>query len=77
MKTMAFIGKLLLSVVAATGLGCIGMMQDWRDEAIVAAFLFGGVLIALALGVFDIEDDAPDSKHTTIKNAARSMRPAA
>ena len=76
MKTFTFIGKLLLSVVAATGLGCIGMMQDWRGEAIVAAFLFGGVLIALALGVFDISD-TPTSKHTSIKNASRSMRRAA
>ena len=74
MRTIAFIGKLLLSVVAATGLGCIGMMQEWRGEAIMAAFLFGGVLIALALGVFDIK---ARRKHLGIKDAARSMGKAA
>ena len=77
MKTMAFIGKVLLSVACAIGLGAIGMAWEWRFEVILCAFLFGGVFSALILGVFDIEDDAPDSKHLSVKDAARSMRPAA
>ena len=77
MKTMVFIGKVLLSVACAIGLGAIGLAWEWRFEVILCAFLFGGVFIALILGVFDIEDDAPDSKHLSVKDAARSMRPAA
>lgn len=76
-KFMVFLGKLLLSASAAVGLGAIGMAWEWRFEVILCAFFFGGIFIALILGVFDIEDDAPDSKHLSVKDAARSMRPAA
>ena len=65
--------KLAIVVVAAIGLLCIGMMQEWRTETIIAAFLFGGIIVALLLGFFDIEEP----KHWTIKHGARSVRRAA
>lgn len=65
--------KLAIVVVAAIGLLCIGMMQEWRTEVIMAAFFFGGVFIAFFLGFFNCEEKPTMS----IKQGARSMRPAA
>lgn len=65
--------KLAIVVVAAIGLLCIGMMQEWRTEVIMAAFFFGGIIVALLLGFFDIEEP----KHWTIKHGARQMNRAA
>ena len=66
--------KLAIVVVAGIGLMCIGMMQEWRTEVIMAAFFFGGIIVALLLGFFDIEDKPT---HWNIKQGARSMRRAA
>ena len=74
-KFWLFIGKLMLSASAAVGMACVGMQWEWRFEFILAAFLFVGIFVALALRIFDIEE--PTTKHENIKNAARSMRPAA
>jgi hypothetical protein len=49
-------------------------MNDWRDSAVIAVFLFSGILIALVLGAFDIEEEP---NHLSIKNGARSMHRAA
>ena len=51
-------------------------MREWNDATILATFLFGGILVALVLGLFDIKD-SPISKHLSIKNGARSMHRAA
>ena len=67
--------KLAIVVVAGIGLLCIGMMQEWRTEVIMAAFFFGGVFIAFLLGFFDVDESIDN--HLTIKNGARSMRHAA
>ena len=77
-KFTIFIGKCMLAAVCAIGLACIGMMREWNDGTIAATFLFGGTIVALCLGVFNIEEqESISSKHTTIKNAARTMRKAA
>jgi purine-cytosine permease-like protein len=73
-KHFIAIAKVLLTIVAAIGIMCIGMMQEWRTETIIAAFLFGGIIVALLLGFFDIEDKPT---HWNIKQGARSMRRAA
>lgn len=73
-KHFIAIAKVLLTIVAAIGIMCIGMMQEWRTETIIAAFLFGGIIVALLLGFFDI-DSKPT--HWSIKQGARSMRHAA
>jgi len=73
-KHFIAIAKVLLTIVAAIGIMCIGMMQEWRTETIIAAFLFGGIIVALLLGFFDIEDKPT---HWSIKHGARSMRRAA
>lgn len=73
-KHFIAIAKLLLTIVAAIGIMCIGMMQEWRTEVIMAAFFFGGIIVALLLGFFDIEDKPT---HWNIKQGARSMRRAA
>ena len=72
-KHFIAIAKLMLAIVAAIGIMCIGMMQEWRTETIIAAFLFGGIIVALLLGFFDIEEP----KHWTIKHGARQMNRAA
>lgn len=74
MKRIAIILKIALAICASTGLACIAIMRDWRDSAVIAVFLFSGILIALVLGVFDIEEPI---NHLSIKNGARSMRRAA
>ena len=73
MKTMVFIGKVLLSVACATGMACIAIMNDWRGSAVVGMFMFGGILIALLLGAFDIEEPI----HLNLRDGARSMHRAA
>lgn len=73
-KFMVSVMKLAIIVIAAIGLLCIGMMQEWRKEVIIPAFLFGGIFVAYFLGFFDIEDEP---NHLTIKNGARSMHRAA
>ena len=69
------IGKWMLTIISSVGLACIGIMREWNDATILATFLFGGILIALILGLFDIKDSP--SKHLSIKHGARSMRRAA
>lgn len=73
MKRIATILKIALAICASTGLACIAIMNDWRDSAVIAVFLFSGILIALVLGFFDIEEP----NHLSIKNGARSMHRAA
>lgn len=73
---MMTIGKWMLTIISSVGLACIGIMREWNDATILATFLFGGILIALILGLFDIKD-SPISKNWTIKHGARSMRRAA
>ena len=70
---MMTIGKWMLTIIASIGLACIGIMREWNDATILATFLFGCILIALILGLFDIKD-SPVSKHLSIKHGARSMR---
>lgn len=74
MKRIATILKIALAICASTGLACIAIMNDWRDSAVIAVFLFSGILIALVLGAFDIEEEP---NHLSIKNGARSMHRAA
>jgi hypothetical protein len=71
------IAKWTLCVIAAIGLACVGILNDWRDETIFAAFFFGGILIALVLGLFDIKNIPAIDRHLSIKHGARSMRRAA
>lgn len=73
-KIFVVIGKLLLLVAAVVGIACIGMVNEWNDATILGAFLFGGVIVALMLGLFDIH---VSDKHLSIKQGARSMRRAA
>ena len=72
-KFMVSVLKLAIIVIAAIGLLCIGMMQEWRTEVIIPAFLFGGIFVGYFLGFFDIEEP----KHWTIKHGARQMNRAA
>lgn len=74
MKKIATIAKVLLTIVAAIGLACGSICADMNDGAVLAIFLFGGIIIALVLGLFDISEPI---HHLTIKNGARSMRRAA
>lgn len=67
--------KLAIIVVAGIGLMCIGMMQEWRVETIIATVLFGGIFVGYFLGFFDVDESIDN--HLTIKNGARSMRRAA
>lgn len=77
MKKLAiFIGKCVLAAACAIGLACVGMAWEWKFECILCVFLFGGIMCALCLGVFDIEDK-PKDKHLSTKHGAQSMRPAA
>ena len=76
MKHLVIVGKWMLTIIASVGLACLGIMREWNDATIMAAFLFGGILVALVLGLFDIKD-SPISKNWTIKHGARSMRRAA
>ena len=73
-KHFIAIAKVLLTIVAAIGLACAAVCMDMNDAAVLAAFFCGGVLIALALGLFDISEPI---KHWSIKQGARSMRRAA
>lgn len=72
-KHFITIAKLMLAIVAAIGMACAAVCMNMNDAAVLAAFFCGGVLIALALGLFDIEP----IKHWSIKQGARSMRRAA
>lgn len=76
MKKLMNIGKWMLTIISSVGLACIGIMREWNDATILATFLFGGILVALVLGLFDIKD-SPISKNLSIKHGARSMRRAA
>ena len=76
MKHLVNVGKWMLAIISSVCLACIGIMREWNDATILATFLFGGILIALVLGLFDIKD-SPISKHLSIKHGARSMRRAA
>lgn len=76
MKKMMTIGKWMLALIASVCLACIGIMREWNDATILAAFLFGGILVALVLGLFDIKD-SPIYRNMSMKNGARSMRNAA
>lgn len=76
MKRIATILKIALTVCASIGLACIAIMNDWRDSAVFAVFLFSGILIALVLGLFDIKDSSI-YRRMSIKHGARSMRRAA
>ena len=66
----------MLTIIASVCLACIGMMQEWNDATILATFLFGGILVALVLGLFDIKTN-PTIRRMSIKRGARSMRRAA
>lgn len=76
MKRLLTIGKWMLAIIASVCLACIGMMNEWNDATILATFLFGGILIALVLGLFDIKD-SPIYRNMSMKNGARSMHNAA
>lgn len=71
-----FVSVLKLAIIVAAGIGllCIGMMQEWRTETIIATALFGGILIALLLGAFDIEEPI---HRVNLRDGARSMHRAA
>lgn len=73
-KAFIAIAKLMLAIVAAIGIMCIGMMQEWRTETIIAAFLFGGILVALLTGFFDIEEPI---RRVNLRDGARQMHRAA
>lgn len=76
MKKLMNIGKWMLTIISSVGLACIGIMREWNDATILATFLFGGILVALVLGLFDIKD-SPLYRNMSMKNGARSMRRAA
>ena len=73
-KHFIAIAKVLLTIVAAIGLACSVVCMDMSDNAMLAAFFFGGVFVALLLGLFDYKEPIKD---WTIKHGARSMRRAA
>ena len=75
-KSSVTIGKYILAVSCAIGAACLGIIDEWNDTAILAAFVFVGIMVCLKLGLFDIEDK-PKDKHLSTKHGAQSMRPAA
>lgn len=75
-KFMVFVGKCVLGACAAVGMGCLGILNDWNTTTILGAFVFTGIIVTLLLGAFDIEDEHKSGK-LSVKDGARSMRPAA
>ena len=70
-KLSATIGKYILAILCAIGAACLGIINEWNDTTILAAFVFVGIMVCLALGLFDIEDEPKSKKHLSIKDAAR------
>lgn len=75
MKTIAIVLKWMLCVIAAIGLACAAVCVNMSDRAVIGVFFFGGILVALVLGLFDISE--PIGRHMSLKQGARSMHRAA
>jgi hypothetical protein len=79
MKRLLTIGKWMLCFIASVGLACCLILWGANDACVIGAFFFGGIIIALCLGLFDVSDCLPIDKHehVSLKNGARTMRRAA
>ncbi len=68
-KFVRFIGQCLLSGMLASGMGIGAMALGASDSVVIATAVFGGLMFALVIGVFD--EDENEKKmvtHESIKH---------
>lgn len=71
MKTFA---KMIVAAMVALFMACVAIVNDASDRVAITVCVAVGLAVALALGVFDMPER---TKHTSIKDAARSFEQAA
>ena len=57
-QTIKFIAIVAMSAAIALGAGYIVLRATQSEQAFFAVFFFGAILIALAMGAFDIKESA-------------------
>lgn len=57
-QTIRFIAIVVLSAAISMGVGYIVLRVTQSERAFFAVFFFGAILIAIAMGAFDIKESA-------------------
>ena len=71
MKTIKFIGIVIVAAIVGFAAMCIAIAFDASDKVAIMSYFGVAIAIALALGAFDMSAIKRDMKHTSIKDAAR------
>lgn len=71
MKTFA---KMIVACLVGFAMMCVAIASDASDRVAIVTYFATAIGVALALGVFDMPER---TKHTSIKDAARSFEQAA
>lgn len=71
---MKFILKVFVACLVGFAMMCIAIAYDASDRLAIGAYFATAIAVAVVLGVFDIPEK---SKHTSLKDGARSYDQAA
>jgi len=69
MKTIKFIGIVMVSALVGFAVMCVAIAFDASDKVAIASYFIVTVAIAIALGA--LRDSKGVARHTSIKDAAR------
>lgn len=70
-KNIKFIGIIIVAAVFGFAAMCIAIAFDASDRVAIMSYFGVAIVIALALGAFDMGAIKRGMKHTSIKDAAR------
>jgi len=71
MKTLKFIGLVIVAALVGFAAMCIAIAFDASDKVAIMSYFGVAAIAALVLGAFDMSAIKRGIKHTSIKDAAR------
>jgi hypothetical protein len=71
MKTLRFIGLVIVAALVGFAAMCVAIAFDASDRVTIVSYFGVAIAIAALLGVFDMSAVKRNMKHTSIKDAAR------
>ena len=71
MKTLRFIGLVIVAALVGFAVMCVAIAFDASDKVAIVSYFGSAIAIAALLGAFDMGAIKRNMKHTSIKDAAR------
>lgn len=71
MKTLRFIGLVIVAALVGFAVMCVAIAFDASDKVAIVSYFGSAIAIAALLGAFDMGAIRRNMKHTSIKDAAR------